>query len=86
MPENTVTASLAPMESEDIVSAVAYIRALQARGVDTARGHNRLDCPHFALRESEPPCLGLSFKELTNPFPSFGRFEASHHPWLITRR
>jgi hypothetical protein len=36
MPENTVTVSLAPMESEDIVSAFAYIRALQARDVDTA--------------------------------------------------
>lgn len=36
MPENTVTASFAPMEPEDIVSAFAYIRALQADDVDTA--------------------------------------------------
>jgi hypothetical protein len=32
MPENTVTAPLAPMEPED----VAYIRAMQAGDIDTA--------------------------------------------------
>ncbi|MEU0163161.1 hypothetical protein ABZ154_31270 [Streptomyces sp. NPDC006261] len=37
MPENTVTAPLAPMELEDVAAAFAYIRALQADDIDTAR-------------------------------------------------
>ncbi|MGJ5899238.1 hypothetical protein ACSCBZ_45975 [Streptomyces niveiscabiei] len=36
MPENTVTAPLAPMEPEDVADAFAYIRALQADGIDAA--------------------------------------------------
>ncbi|MFJ2938529.1 hypothetical protein ACIO8G_38035 [Streptomyces sp. NPDC087219] len=36
MPENTVTAPLAPMEPEDVADAFAHIRALQAGDVDTA--------------------------------------------------
>lgn len=36
MPENTVTAPLAPMEPEDVVDAFAYIRALQADDIDMA--------------------------------------------------
>ncbi|MFE7618177.1 hypothetical protein [Streptomyces sp. NPDC057496] len=36
MPENTVTAQLAPMEPEDVAAAFAYIRALQADDIDTA--------------------------------------------------
>ncbi|MFE4337385.1 hypothetical protein ACFRQM_51355 [Streptomyces sp. NPDC056831] len=36
MPENTVTAPLAPMEPEDVADAFAYIRALQADDIDTA--------------------------------------------------
>lgn len=36
MPENTVTAPLAPMEPEDVTSAFAYIRAMQAHDIDTA--------------------------------------------------
>ncbi|WP_405204082.1 hypothetical protein OG795_00090 [[Kitasatospora] papulosa] len=36
MPENTVTAPLAPMESEDVVDAFDYILALQAGDIDTA--------------------------------------------------
>ncbi|MFC4506161.1 MULTISPECIES: hypothetical protein [Streptomyces] len=36
MPENTVTASLAPMEPDDVADAFAYIRALQANDIDTA--------------------------------------------------
>ncbi|MFF1481433.1 hypothetical protein ACFVYD_28445 [Streptomyces sp. NPDC058301] len=36
MPENTVTAPLAPMEPEDVADAFAYIRAWQARDIDTA--------------------------------------------------
>ncbi|OEJ22927.1 hypothetical protein AR457_37535 [Streptomyces agglomeratus] len=48
--------------------------------------HNRLESPHFVLRKTEPACLGLSFKEVANPFPAFGRFKASHHPGLITGR
>ncbi|MEV1049035.1 hypothetical protein [Streptomyces sp. NPDC049916] len=36
MPKNTVTASLAPMASEDIADAFAYIRAMQADDIDTA--------------------------------------------------
>lgn len=36
MPENTVTAPLTPMESEDIAAAFAYIRALQADDINTA--------------------------------------------------
>ena len=37
MPENTVTVPLAPMEPEDVASAFAYIRAMQARDIDAAR-------------------------------------------------
>ncbi|MEV7482360.1 hypothetical protein [Streptomyces halstedii] len=36
MPENTVTAPLAPMERGDVVAAFAYIRALQADDIDMA--------------------------------------------------
>ncbi|MFE4336027.1 hypothetical protein ACFRQM_43730 [Streptomyces sp. NPDC056831] len=36
MPENTVTAPLAPMAPDDIASAFAYIRAMQAGDIDTA--------------------------------------------------
>lgn len=36
MPENTVTAALAPMEPEDVANAFAYIRALQANDADIA--------------------------------------------------
>ncbi|WP_329028085.1 hypothetical protein [Streptomyces sp. NBC_00690] len=36
MPENTVTAPLAPMEPQDVADAFAYIRALQADDIDTA--------------------------------------------------
>ncbi|MEU5092960.1 hypothetical protein [Streptomyces sp. NPDC021356] len=36
MPENTVTAPLAPMEPEDVAAAFAYIRAMQADDIDTA--------------------------------------------------
>jgi hypothetical protein len=36
MPENTVTAPLAPMEPEDVADAFAYIRALQADDIETA--------------------------------------------------
>ncbi|MFL4910830.1 hypothetical protein ACJ6WF_49030 [Streptomyces sp. MMS24-I2-30] len=36
MPENTVTASLAPMEPHDVAAAFAYIRALQANHIDAA--------------------------------------------------
>ncbi|MGW2089472.1 hypothetical protein [Streptomyces sp. NPDC001880] len=36
MPENTVTAPLAPMEPQDVADAFAYIRALQAGDIDTA--------------------------------------------------
>ncbi|OEJ22024.1 hypothetical protein AR457_39635 [Streptomyces agglomeratus] len=36
MPENTVTAPLAPMEPEDVADAFAYIRAMQADDIDTA--------------------------------------------------
>ncbi|MDX2916000.1 hypothetical protein [Streptomyces griseiscabiei] len=36
MPENTVTAPLAPMEPEDVSAAFAYIRALQADDMDAA--------------------------------------------------
>ncbi|MFJ2232087.1 hypothetical protein [Streptomyces halstedii] len=36
MPENTVTAPLAPMERGDVVDAFAYIRALQADDIDMA--------------------------------------------------
>ncbi|MEU9616477.1 hypothetical protein AB0D56_33755 [Streptomyces sp. NPDC048209] len=36
MPENTVTAPLAPMEPEDVVDAFDYILALQAGDIDTA--------------------------------------------------
>jgi hypothetical protein len=36
MPENTVTAPLAPTEREDVANAFAYIRALQAGDIDTA--------------------------------------------------
>ncbi|MGW2892311.1 hypothetical protein ACWDDN_44855 [Streptomyces griseoruber] len=36
MPENTVTASLAPMEPGDVAAAFAYIRALQANDIDAA--------------------------------------------------
>ncbi|WP_432020289.1 hypothetical protein [Streptomyces sp. 1222.5] len=36
MPENTVTAPLAPMAPEDVADAFAYIRALQAGDIDTA--------------------------------------------------
>ncbi|MFF5456197.1 hypothetical protein ACFY40_33970 [Streptomyces sp. NPDC012950] len=36
MPENTVTAPLAPMEPQDVADAFAYIRAWQAGDIDTA--------------------------------------------------
>lgn len=36
MPENTITAPLAPMEPEDVADAFAYIRALQTGDIDTA--------------------------------------------------
>jgi len=36
MPENTVTAPLAPMEPDDVAATFAYIRALQADDIDTA--------------------------------------------------
>ncbi|MFD5752215.1 hypothetical protein [Streptomyces sp. NPDC127033] len=36
MPENTVTAPLAPMAPDGIASAFAYIRVLQAGDIDTA--------------------------------------------------
>ncbi|MFD8013623.1 hypothetical protein [Streptomyces sp. NPDC058955] len=36
MPENTVTAPLAPMEPGDVAAAFAYIRAMQADDIDTA--------------------------------------------------
>ncbi|TBO58147.1 hypothetical protein EYS09_18890 [Streptomyces kasugaensis] len=36
MPENTVTAPLAPMGPGDVADAFAYIRALQAHDIDTA--------------------------------------------------
>ncbi|MFE4310451.1 hypothetical protein ACFRR6_30895 [Streptomyces sp. NPDC056891] len=36
MPENTVTAPLAPMAPEDVADAFAYIRAMQAGDIDTA--------------------------------------------------
>ncbi|MEU2119540.1 hypothetical protein ABZ567_28745 [Streptomyces sp. NPDC016459] len=36
MPENTVTAPLAPMEPDDIAAAFAYIRALQADDIEAA--------------------------------------------------
>ncbi|MFJ8650648.1 hypothetical protein ACIRNI_31645 [Streptomyces sp. NPDC093546] len=36
MPENTVTAPLAPMEPQDVAATFAYIRALQADDMDTA--------------------------------------------------
>ncbi|MEU7282503.1 hypothetical protein AB0A69_27565 [Streptomyces sp. NPDC045431] len=36
MPENTITAPLAPMEPEDVADAFAYIRAMQADDIDTA--------------------------------------------------
>jgi hypothetical protein len=36
MPENIVTAPLAPMEPEDVADAFAYIRALQADDIDIA--------------------------------------------------
>ncbi|MFM9701061.1 hypothetical protein [Streptomyces europaeiscabiei] len=35
MPENTVTTPLAPMAPDDIASAFAYIRAMQAPGTST---------------------------------------------------
>ncbi|MEU1921016.1 hypothetical protein AB0H23_35330 [Streptomyces albogriseolus] len=35
MPENTVTAPLAPMEPQDVADAFACIRALQADDIDT---------------------------------------------------
>ncbi|WP_167368139.1 hypothetical protein [Streptomyces agglomeratus] len=55
-------------------------------GAFLAGAPNRLESPHFVLRKTEPACLGLSFKEVANPFPAFGRFKASHHPGLITGR
>ncbi|MFD6133679.1 hypothetical protein [Streptomyces sp. SID8385] len=36
MPENTVTAPLAPMEPEDVAAAFAYIRARPVGDIDTA--------------------------------------------------
>ncbi|WP_030705596.1 MULTISPECIES: hypothetical protein [unclassified Streptomyces] len=36
MPENTVTMPLAPMEPQDVATAFAYIRAMQAGDIDTA--------------------------------------------------
>jgi hypothetical protein len=36
MPENTVTAPLAPMEPDDVAATFAYIRALQSDDIDTA--------------------------------------------------
>ncbi|KUH38273.1 hypothetical protein [Streptomyces kanasensis] len=36
MPENTVTAPLAPMEPQDVADAFAYIRAIHAADIDTA--------------------------------------------------
>ncbi|MCY0921108.1 hypothetical protein OS965_23465 [Streptomyces sp. H27-G5] len=36
MPENTVTAPLAPMEPADVADAFAYIQAWHARDIDTA--------------------------------------------------
>ncbi|MFF5861050.1 hypothetical protein ACFY8B_36580 [Streptomyces sp. NPDC012751] len=36
MPENTVTAPLAPMDPDDVAAAFAYIRALQAGDIDPA--------------------------------------------------
>ncbi|MGW4103092.1 hypothetical protein [Streptomyces sp. NPDC004976] len=41
MPENTVTTPLAQMEPEDVADAFDYIRALQARDIDTACTHQR---------------------------------------------
>ncbi|MGW1281357.1 hypothetical protein ACWD4V_30960 [Streptomyces tsukubensis] len=37
MPENTVTTPLAPMQPEDVTASFAYIRAMQAGDIDTAR-------------------------------------------------
>ncbi|WP_199811727.1 hypothetical protein [Streptomyces sp. NRRL S-340] len=36
MPENTVTAPLAPMEPDDVASSFAYVRTMQAHDIDTA--------------------------------------------------
>ncbi|MFG2623150.1 hypothetical protein ACGFXC_36630 [Streptomyces sp. NPDC048507] len=36
MPENTVTAPLAPMQPDDVADAFAYIRALHTSDIDTA--------------------------------------------------
>lgn len=36
MPENIVPTPLAPMERHDVANAIAYIRAMQARDIDTA--------------------------------------------------
>ncbi|MEU1298030.1 hypothetical protein ABZ439_37190 [Streptomyces sp. NPDC005840] len=36
MPENTVTAPLAPMEPKDVADTFAYIRALHAGDIDAA--------------------------------------------------
>ncbi|MFD9396167.1 hypothetical protein ACFWBB_37140 [Streptomyces sp. NPDC060000] len=36
MPKNTVTAPLAPMKPDDVATAFAYIRSMQAGDIDTA--------------------------------------------------